>query len=129
MSDPQRMHSDGGAPCGGDGSKAAIDLRAVAFPAREHGADRAPQLVVRFLRKRRAGFALHDRLICLDQRLPVLGRHLGVEVEALVLLRDFQRLLELRMVEAHDDRSEEHTSELQSLMRISYDVFCLKKKK
>src|SRR3546814_4949382 len=26
------------------------------------------------------------------------------------------------------DRSEEHTSELQSLMRISYDVFCLKKK-
>src|SRR3546814_2191808 len=27
------------------------------------------------------------------------------------------------------DRSEEHTSELQSLMRISYDVFCLKKKK
>src|SRR3546814_2129220 len=27
------------------------------------------------------------------------------------------------------DRSEEHTSELQSLMRISYSVFCLKKKK
>src|SRR3546814_10545022 len=33
---------------------------------------------------------------------------------------------------AHDDvrvRSEEHTSELQSLMRISYAVFCLKKKR
>src|SRR3546814_7383907 len=28
-----------------------------------------------------------------------------------------------------DNRSEEHTSELQSLMRISYAVFCLKKKK
>src|SRR3546814_1060267 len=28
-----------------------------------------------------------------------------------------------------DLRSEEHTSELQSLMRISYAVFCLKKKK
>src|SRR3546814_1183161 len=27
-----------------------------------------------------------------------------------------------------DSRSEEHTSELQSLMRISYAVFCLKKK-
>src|SRR3546814_940949 len=27
------------------------------------------------------------------------------------------------------DRSEEHTSELQSLMRISYAVFCLKNKK
>src|SRR3546814_6402429 len=29
----------------------------------------------------------------------------------------------------HVARSEEHTSELQSLMRISYAVFCLKKKK
>src|SRR3546814_6736583 len=29
----------------------------------------------------------------------------------------------------HAGRSEEHTSELQSLMRISYAVFCLKKKK
>src|SRR3546814_1912878 len=29
----------------------------------------------------------------------------------------------------HTPRSEEHTSELQSLMRISYAVFCLKKKK
>src|SRR3546814_17241132 len=28
-----------------------------------------------------------------------------------------------------NERSEEHTSELQSLMRISYAVFCLKKKK
>src|SRR3546814_10807136 len=31
--------------------------------------------------------------------------------------------------EAIRARSEEHTSELQSLMRISYDVFCLNKKK
>src|SRR3546814_7682683 len=31
--------------------------------------------------------------------------------------------------EDRDRRSEEHTSELQSLMRISYAVFCLKKKK
>src|SRR3546814_9420832 len=30
-------------------------------------------------------------------------------------------------VGGHEDRSEEHTSELQSLMRISYAVFCLKK--
>src|SRR3546814_2339796 len=34
----------------------------------------------------------------------------------------FQRPLQ------HGPRSEEHTSELQSLMRISYAVFCLKKK-
>src|SRR3546814_10269828 len=32
-------------------------------------------------------------------------------------------------VSAGSPRSEEHTSELQSLMRISYAVFCLKKKK
>src|SRR3546814_5820039 len=32
-------------------------------------------------------------------------------------------------VPTHPFRSEEHTSELQSLMRISYAVFCLKKKK
>src|SRR3546814_8592496 len=34
-----------------------------------------------------------------------------------------------RIEERACDRSEEHTSELQSLMRISYAVFCLKKKK
>src|SRR3546814_7101598 len=47
------------------------------------------------------------------------------------------RLLEIGVLDARSgdddrrrvlDRSEEHTSELQSLMRISYAVFCLKKK-
>src|SRR3546814_10509735 len=33
------------------------------------------------------------------------------------------------LLKQYEMRSEEHTSELQSLMRISYDVFCLKKKK
>src|SRR3546814_6645945 len=36
---------------------------------------------------------------------------------------------EIPRVARSDHRSEEHTSELQSLMRISYAVFCLKKKK
>src|SRR3546814_19993352 len=36
---------------------------------------------------------------------------------------------DLRRVDEAAVRSEEHTSELQSLMRISYAVFCLKKKK
>src|SRR3546814_2390642 len=39
--------------------------------------------------------------------------------------RDARRLLRV----PGNARSEEHTSELQSLMRISYAVFCLKKKK
>src|SRR3546814_5463839 len=34
----------------------------------------------------------------------------------------------VREIGRHEPRSEEHTSELQSLMRISYAVFCLKKK-
>src|SRR3546814_6327363 len=34
----------------------------------------------------------------------------------------------VRVLDEVDQRSEEHTSELQSLMRISYAVFCLKKK-
>src|SRR3546814_9948910 len=34
-----------------------------------------------------------------------------------------------RLINVEGLRSEEHTSELQSLMRISYAVFCLKKKK
>src|SRR3546814_1740380 len=38
------------------------------------------------------------------------------------------RGLTRRGLRRHGGRSEEHTSELQSLMRISYAVFCLKKK-
>src|SRR3546814_6238578 len=47
-----------------------------------------------------------------------VGRNLGLEIDALVIERQPGFV-----------RSEEHTSELQSLMRISYAVFCLKKKK
>src|SRR3546814_9709658 len=52
-----------------------------------------------------------------------------------VLLRDMQRHPYKQLIMHLDfqrvnqnERSEEHTSELQSLMRISYAVFCLKKK-
>src|SRR3546814_10305529 len=46
------------------------------------------------------------------------------------LLRLVGRIGEFVEAVAQDQaRSEEHTSELQSLMRISYAVFCLKKKK
>src|SRR3546814_6523914 len=44
-------------------------------------------------------------------------------------LDDHFRLLKNDRCRGHDFRSEEHTSELQSLMRISYAVFALKKKK
>src|SRR3546814_3262463 len=58
------------------------------------------------------------------------------EAEAETVRSIFKRYLELGSVrelmavlkEEDIRRSEEHTSELQSLMRISYAVFCLKKK-
>src|SRR3546814_1067073 len=43
--------------------------------------------------------------------------------------RDMVEAAAIRAQAAVYDRSEEHTSELQSLMRTSYAVFCLKKKK
>src|SRR3546814_3130109 len=45
------------------------------------------------------------------------------------LLHDTHLLLDDQVAALESDRSEEHTSELQSLMRISYAVFCLKKKR
>src|SRR3546814_4025360 len=54
----------------------------------------------------------------------VRGHRLAADVEA-----DAERVGRLaRRHQQVGDRSEEHTSELQSLMRISYAVFCLKKK-
>src|SRR3546814_1676757 len=65
--------------------------------------------------RRRAGSPHHD--------LPGYV-HGAVEVE-----RDRRRVLVDQTLDEGINRSEEHTSELQSLMRISYAVFCLKKKK
>src|SRR3546814_10146174 len=50
-------------------------------------------------------------------------------VEGIELARDQLDQRRLARPVGAEDRSEEHTSELQSLMRISYAVFCLKKKK
>src|SRR3546814_1633395 len=96
---------------------------------------------------------LHARQARLDQRVgaarlgiadlaqqPVLARFLAARlqpdqqpfalhplaIEDEVEMSLFQILLRLAL---NRRRSEEHTSELQSLMRISYAVFCLKKKK
>src|SRR3546814_10299414 len=44
-------------------------------------------------------------------------------------LRENYGFRQRELTEIAGARSEEHTSELQSLMRISYAVFCLKKKK
>src|SRR3546814_5110567 len=52
------------------------------------------------------------------------------EFEGALYVRETWLRADLSIVKAWKaDRSEEHTSELQSLMRTSYAVFCLKKKK
>src|SRR3546814_7062630 len=65
-----------------------------------------------------------------DQRLPIFGRPLEL---ASPCARDSKTARSsgspISRKLSPMSRSEEHTSELQSLMRISYAVFCLKKKK
>src|SRR3546814_9663269 len=61
-------------------------------------------------------------------------RHAQLVVAALATIVILPAALFIRVppvlaASAADERSEEHTSELQSLMRISYAVFCLKKKR
>src|SRR3546814_4152296 len=75
-------------------------------------------------------YRVHQRIIDWDQdfsRGGVAAGSLGLDALTLKTMRwalkDWSRMARLNR------RSEEHTSELQSLMRISYAVFCLKKKK
>src|SRR3546814_4453613 len=62
-----------------------------------------------------------------DDEFAALPEH-GQREQLLARLRD-GALDDAESPEVRAPRSEEHTSELQSLMRISYAVFCLKKKK
>src|SRR3546814_3278542 len=61
------------------------------------------------------------------------GHHHGDSGSGLIILASADATVAALLDEAHglvpDRRSEEHTSELQSLMRSSYAVFCFKKQK
>src|SRR3546814_1332881 len=57
------------------------------------------------------------------------GQALSPLQAALVKGSPYARCGKVPVQHSSEQRSEEHTSELQSLMRISYAVFCLKKKK
>src|SRR3546814_9545371 len=87
----------------------------------------APGKSDRWVRRRPPARDLRDLLLDLLTRL-VCVRHHNIDP------RVTRRLWRLpadagRKCLSANSRSEEHTSELQSLMRISYAVFCLQKKK
>src|SRR3546814_5845705 len=65
-----------------------------------------------------------------DERLGGFGGHITLKARQFALLKGGDALGEVSVFVAEGFvlRSEEHTSELQSLMRISYAVLCLKKK-
>src|SRR3546814_9207397 len=67
----------------------------------------------------RGGYVLKDSSGAPELVLIATGSEVDLAMQAAAQLGDKVRVV----------RSEEHTSELQSLMRISYAVFCLKKKK
>src|SRR3546814_8860395 len=79
-------------------------------------------------------FAIFGRFSVLQVRLP-LHEHSGPKIhfptvmQAMVDSAQRTAVLPFRIAIFVGGRSEEHTSELQSLMRISYAVFCLKNKK
>src|SRR3546814_8556698 len=85
------------------------------------------------------GFASRDERAAFIAGLPKAELHLHIEgslePELMFALAQrngiaipFASVDAVRAAYAFSNRSEEHTSELQSLMRISYAVFCLKKK-
>src|SRR3546814_6102170 len=70
----------------------------------------------------------HDQLAALLQRRDIGFRQRPRRCTAACVAMADRQGLDLALVDLQA-RSEEHTSELQSLMRTSYAVFCLKKKK
>src|SRR3546814_5168114 len=86
-------------------------------------------------RRHRLAALLEDVVAVPRQQLEIALRQSQPELLGIAMHPDVDERLalgEMGDLVAGDDRqprSEEHTSELQSLMRISYAVFCLKKKK
>src|SRR3546814_6079949 len=74
----------------------------------------------------RQGIALYDRQAFWRMAMAQARRQIPVNLDYRQMIQHIQQ--RPRQRRESRARSEEHTSELQSLMRISYAVFCLKKK-
>src|SRR3546814_7953563 len=104
-SDLPPHHASGDAPCSSAGCQRAVDVSAGAGAGRRNG----------------SGLSRIDPRPAADRGDAATGRN-AFPSDAR------QRIEAARRSDGGDERSEEHTYELQSLMRISYAVFCLKKK-
>src|SRR3546814_3227228 len=96
------------------------DLHAAEYPA-----DHRRPVARRQLWRRRTPGRAHARDRCLGGRGGLLPAPF---LAGGALLAGTRLALHRALPDEPPGRSEEHTSALQSLMRISYDVFCLKKK-
>src|SRR3546814_1555714 len=101
--------------------KAAIDLAKKARPRLNPG--RTDRSIRSGISPGRSEFKPQSRIIF---RRPV--RHRAQQASSIELIDAICAVAFVENIVPANCRSEEHTSELQSLMRISYAVFCLKKK-
>src|SRR3546814_2144408 len=94
-------------------------------PARQIGNGKrimtAPTMFFEAIALQKCLMATYNKMVVKLAPHILYTRHDEMFIDAVTIERDGRPPRELR--------SEEHTSELQSLMRISYAVFCLKKKK
>src|SRR3546814_2676680 len=73
-----------------------------------------------------AGSLLPNYSLLQDYNFPIIGE-IFLPVQLHLLALPGVRFEDIKYVQSHPIRSEEHTSELQSLLRTSYAAFCLKK--
>src|SRR3546814_8091949 len=99
------------------------------FTIRGFGADRISQTLDGLPLNDSGNYALYTNQQVDPEILEQVSVNLGVTDVDSPTASAVGGTINIRTRVPSDERSEEHTSELQSLMRISYAVFCLKKKK
>src|SRR3546814_6366005 len=108
------MHSDSPA----DGQRLNIAAAKAAAAGRRIGIDTPPETMIKWTTSNPA------KLLGLDKRIGTIAP--GYQADVVLWSGDPFSVYSRADLVLIDGRSEEHTSELQSLMRISYAVFCLK---
>ncbi len=87
-------------------SMRAVGNRVLAPPGAEHGVARHGELLARVLRKRLSGLLLHQLLVFGDDRLQIVGRKIGIELDLGLLLARVEDVIELLHVDVERDFAE-----------------------